>query len=81
MPEREPLVIADLTEIPDFADEAEEAEFWATHQFSDALAAQAEPPPVGLLPSPRPRTVPIAVRFDSSTLARVKALAAQRHKG
>ncbi|MHB1638622.1 MAG: CopG family antitoxin [Candidatus Dormibacteria bacterium] len=81
MPEREPVVITDLAEIPDFTDEAEESDFWATHQFSDAVAAQAELRPADLLPRPRPRTVPIAVRFDSSTLDRVKALAARRHKG
>jgi hypothetical protein len=81
MSERELTVIADVGEIPEFADEAEEAEFWATHEFSDTVAAQAEPPPAGLLPNPRPRTVPIAVRFDPSTLDRIKALATLRHKG
>jgi len=79
--DREPTVLADVDEIPEFADEAAEAEFWATHQFSDVAAAQAEPPPADLLPNPRPRTVPIAVRFDSSTLDRIKALATLRHKG
>lgn len=73
--------IKDLREIPDFADEAEEAEFWATHQFSDSLAARGVMPPHGLLPKPRPRTVPVAVRFDSSTLDRIKAVALRRHKG
>jgi hypothetical protein len=78
---RELTEIKDLREIPDLADEAEEAEFWATHQFSDSVAAGAVMPPHGLLPKPRPRTMPVAVRFDSSTLDRIKAVALRRHKG
>jgi CopG antitoxin of type II toxin-antitoxin system len=78
---RELSEIKDLKEIPDFADEAEEAQFWATHQFSDSVAAGAVMPPHSLLPKPRPRTVPVAVRFDASTLERIKAVALRRHKG
>jgi hypothetical protein len=34
-----------------------------------------------LLPAPRPRTRPIAVRFEEKTLRRVKALAARHGTG
>jgi hypothetical protein len=37
--------------------------------------------PEGTLPPPRPRTRPVAVRFDDATLARLRVLAARRHKG
>lgn len=44
------------------------------------MLGKMRPAPKGLLPEPRPRTRPIAVRFDDSTLGRIRALAA-RHKG
>jgi hypothetical protein len=78
---RELLEVKDLGEIPDFSDEVEEAEFWVTHQFSDPAADKDVMPPHDLLPKPRRRTVPVAVRFDSSTLDRIKAVALRRQKG
>jgi predicted DNA binding CopG/RHH family protein len=74
-------VVERLEDIPVFTSEAEEAEFWAAHQLSDALLAAMEPLGEDVLPPPRPRTKPVAVRFDESTLARVRALAARRGKG
>ncbi len=68
-------------EIPQFSNEADEAEFWATHSLGEALLAGLEPPPPGLLPSARPRTSPVAVRCDQRTLLRLKTLARKRHKG
>jgi predicted DNA binding CopG/RHH family protein len=74
-------VVESLEEIPVFASEADEAAFWTKHQLSDALLAAMEPLDEQVLPPPRPRTKPVAVRFDESTLRRVKALAARRGKG
>ena len=68
-------------EIPEFSTEAEEAEFWSTHSLGDEMLATMGCAPDGLLPPPRPRTSPVAVRFDQGTLLRLKTLARKRHKG
>jgi len=68
-------------EIPQFANEAEEAEFWATHALSEAFLAKMEPLPEDVLPPARPRTQPISLRLDSDILERVRALAEVKHKG
>lgn len=83
MPERaEPkIVIASWDEVPQFASEAEEAEYWASHTPGEGLLDVMGPAPEGLLPPSRPRTRPVAVRFDEFTLRRIKVLAARRHKG
>ena len=73
--------IEDWNEVPRFASEAEETEFWATHELGDGLLARMGPVPEGALPPPRPRTRPVAIRFDDATLRRLKFLAARRHKG
>src|SRR5487761_2269443 len=71
-----------LTErdIPTFATEADEQEFWATHVLDGELLEGFGPPPEGLIPT-RPRTTPVAIRFDADTLARLKAIAKKKHKG
>lgn len=69
-----------IDEIPAFASEAEEAEFWATHGIGEALLAEpGEEDPD--LPPPRPRTSPVSVRFDPATVARLRAVAELKHKG
>jgi uncharacterized protein (DUF4415 family) len=68
-------------EIPQFANEAEEAEFWATHSLSEAFLTKMEPLPEDVLPPTRPRTQPISLRLDSDVLERVRALAEVKHKG
>jgi hypothetical protein len=73
-------VIHSLDEIPAFASEAEEADFWDTHEFSDELW-DSLPSAEDELPPPRPRTKPVAVRFDPDTLDRLKLLARRRNKG
>lgn len=73
--------ISGLDEIPHFESEQEEAEYWGTHQLSRSLwralpaASEAELPPA------RSRTRSVAVRFDESTIQRMKALALRRNKG
>ena len=68
-------------EIPQFANEAEEAEFWATHSLSEAFLAKMDPLPEDVLPPPRPRTQPISLRLDRDVLERVRAVAETKHKG
>lgn len=68
-------------EIPDFQSEDEEAEFWSTHALGRKYLETHPPVELDWLPPPRPRSAPVAVRFDASTLTRLKALARRRHKG
>jgi len=68
-------------EVPAFTSEEEESGFWATHELGDELLAAMTPDADKSLPAPRPRTRPIAVRFDESTLRRIRALAARRGTG
>ncbi|MGD9893936.1 MAG: hypothetical protein AB7R89_11790 [Dehalococcoidia bacterium] len=42
-------VIYSIDEVPPFTTEAEEQAFWATHEVSDELAAQAEPLPADIV--------------------------------
>lgn len=68
-------------ELPEFANEAEEAAFWATHSLGQELLDRMGPPPEGLLPPPRPRTKPVPLRLNDSTIRRAKRLAERRHIG
>ncbi len=64
-----------------FASEAEESAFWATHELGEELLDRMGSDVDPRLPSPRPRTRPIAIRFDEDTIKRIKALATRRRKG
>jgi hypothetical protein len=70
-------------EVPHFATEAEEADWWSAHELGDGLLRRMNPVP--LTPEEQTargaRTHPVAIRFDDSTLERVRALARRRHKG
>src|SRR5712692_2829011 len=70
-----------IADIPQFKSEREESKFWATHELSEKLWAEAERLPEGILPAPRPRTRPVAIRFDDATLERLKRLSAHLRKG
>jgi predicted DNA binding CopG/RHH family protein len=74
-------VVRRWEEVPQFASEAEEAAFWATHELDDSLLGQMTPDADPLLPAPRPRTRPVALRFDEHLIRRAKALASRRGKG
>ncbi len=74
-------VVHSWDEVPAFTSEAQESTYWASHVLGEELLRKMRPAPKGLLPAPRPRTRPVAVRFDDSTLGRIRALAARRHKG
>lgn len=68
-------------EVPAFETEVEEAAFWATHALGDRVLDGMAPTPDDVLPPTRPRTRPIAVRFDQDIMDRLKALAERKHKG
>ena len=73
--------IDDWSEVPAFANEAEEAEFWGTHGLGERLLEQMGPVDDGSLPPPRERTRPVAIRFDDDVIGRLKVLARLKHKG
>lgn len=73
--------VASLDEIPRFSSEQEEAAYWQTHALSEELWDTLSPAAEEDLPRARPRTRSVAVRFDESTLQRMKVLALRRHKG
>lgn len=72
------IEINSLDEIPDFASDEEEADFWDTHSFSEELLESLPPVPDEELP---PVRNPLSVRFDRDTLTRLKALARKKHVG
>ncbi len=78
----EPMTtISSLEEVPRFNSEREEAAYWQTHALSGTLWTALPTTPEEDLPPLRSRTRSVAVRFDDSTLQRMKALAHRRHKG
>ncbi len=70
-------------EVPQFSSEADEAEWWETHSLGDELLEEMKPAPLSADEQTylRSRTRPVGVRFDESTLSRLKRLAARKHKG
>ncbi len=68
-------------EVPRFSSEQEEAAYWRTNALSDGLWATLPSAPEEDLPPMRPRTRSVVIRFDDSTLRRMKALALRRNKG
>ncbi len=74
------IEIQSWDEVPEFASEDEEADFWGTHSLGEAILCEPAVEP-DWLPPPRPRSTPVAVRFDRDTIGRLKALAARKNKG
>jgi predicted DNA binding CopG/RHH family protein len=75
-------------EVPKFASEDDEAQFWAAHDLGKRLLDQMQPVPLdggGELPPARKtvsaRTRPISVRLDEDILKRLKILAARKKTG
>ncbi len=81
MVDRELIPLRDPSEIPENMSEAEEREFWDTHEITEEFLENAEPIPEGILPPPRPRTRPISLRLDDDVLRRLKDMARKKHKG
>ncbi|MDI6768583.1 MAG: CopG family antitoxin [Anaerolineales bacterium] len=68
-----------MAKIPKFANEQEEAEFWATH---DATKFLQDTQPVDVtFTDARPRKIQIAIRFDPNTLRELRAVAQRRGVG
>jgi macrodomain Ter protein organizer (MatP/YcbG family) len=65
-------------EVPDFASEAEEAEFWSTHSLGEALLDQMEPIPESELSPDIRRTRPVSVRLGEDVVERLETLARTR---
>ena len=68
-------------EIPDFENEEEEAEFWATHSLGEEFLEKVGPIPEEVLSSGCPRTSPVSLRLDADVLGRLRAVANSKHKG
>lgn len=68
-----------MPDIPKFANEKEESEFWDTHDFTDYLG-ETTPADVKFEDA-RPRKTQISLRLDSETIARLKVLARSRGIG
>lgn len=79
--ERAPLIeVNSWEEVPEFASDEECRDFWDTHGLGPGWTDVSEVRD-RRLPPPRPRTMPVAVRFDADVVARLKAVAAKKNKG
>lgn len=68
-----------MAKIPKFANEQEEAEFWATHDAAEFLP---DTQPVDMtFTDARPRKTQIAIRFDLNTLMELRAVAQRKGVG
>lgn len=79
---RDMILVNSLDEIPVFQTEAEEHEFWSTHDFSEHALEQMEPlsaEELALLPPVRLR--PVELHLDRRTVARLRALATRNGTG
>lgn len=72
--DRPMIVVNQPEEIPAFANEDEEHEFWGTHELGPGMLARRRR-------SREPRTRPVPIRFDSVTLTRLRRLADRRGVG
>lgn len=71
-------------DVPAFQNEAEEADFWATHSFGEGFFTEerlSKALPFELPPVRIDRTKPIAIRFDQDVIKRLKVVANHKHKG
>ena len=71
----------DPADIPAFASESEEADWWDTHAPSERYLELVGEATDDGLPPPRPRTTPLSIRFDPATIRRLKAVAWRKNKG
>jgi CopG antitoxin of type II toxin-antitoxin system len=77
-------IVDRMDDVPPFASEAEEAEFWSTHTFNEDLLAHLLPVPedsAGILPPARKRTSPVSVRLEHDVLYRLRRLTNRKHIG
>lgn len=71
MSTKERIVINDRNDIPQFANEAEEAAFWEKHTWGEQAWQHA----ATTIPLPQKRSTSITLRMESDTLARLRLLA------
>jgi predicted DNA binding CopG/RHH family protein len=71
-------VVQRMEDIPTFASEEEEAQYWSEHELSDELLDRMGPLGEDLLPPPRIPARPVSVRFEPQLLERLRALARRR---
>lgn len=74
-------IIRSTADIPDFASEDEEREFWQTHEMGMEMFEGSVLPPGLPLPQPAGGTIAVNIRFDRDMLNRIRAEAKQRHLG
>lgn len=68
-------------EIPEFQNEDEEAEFWATHSLGPGMLRHMKPLHESDSPLAQFRTRPVAIRFDRDVIFRLKRVARIKGKG
>jgi hypothetical protein len=76
-PESGLFIIYSDDDVPLFASDEEEREFWDTHTNSPERLEEFGPPPPGLLPPPR-RGTRDTIALDQRTSRRLSAVAAAR---
>ena len=77
-------VVERREDIPQFASEADEADFWSTHTLSHAMLDQFQPlreDGGGILPAARKSTSAVSVRLEHDVLYRLRRLAARKRIG
>ena len=83
MSERELTVITNLSQIPDFQSEKEEAEFWATHSLAaDLYTPESQTTAEALLPPAQPRPAksnPTSLRLGVDLERRLRILAERKN--
>jgi len=55
--------VDDFADVPDFADEGQEAEYWTTHELGDAILEQMALLPEDILSAPRAHSKPVVERL------------------
>ena len=74
--------IGSMAEVPDFATDEEEQEFWATHSLGDGIELKTRETSDHPLPPPRAQTTRaerVSLSLEQDTVKRLKRLA--EHKG
>ena len=79
--ERKDTIIHDTADIPSFGSEAEEREFWATHELDAELFQAPSESPAAAHERESGPSVSINMRFDRDLLDRVKAYSRERRVG
>lgn len=74
------ILVDSWDDVPRFANECEEAAWWANHSFSDRFFNENPPDELDRLPPPGMRSYPVSIGFDANTVDRLKAVAKKQGK-